>query len=140
MTEHNHRRPSKRRGPKVKIVSETIMKASGVTYSFGKHCRIKSDIDGVLTYDEVVADGHYETNLPTRPWRPPENVRKGGSAVGPLSGVSVGAGSGYEHSNGHRGQAKAARGAKKFVRTRIRFHENAATRKLAQEPESAGIE
>ncbi|WP_327210034.1 hypothetical protein [Rhizobium leguminosarum] len=136
MTEHNHRRPSKRRGPKVKIVTETITKSPGVTYRFGRHSEVKSDVDGVLTYEHVVADGHYKGSLPTRPWRPKENVGKGASDVGPLSGVSVGARSGYEHSNGHRGQAKAARGAKKFVRTRIRFHENAATRRLAQQAQA----
>lgn len=44
----------------------------------------------------------------------------------------VGAGIGNDFSKGHRGMAKAVRGAKKFVRTRIRFHENDATRRLAQ--------
>lgn len=39
---------------------------------------------------------------------------------------------GTDFSNGHRGYAKAIRGMKKFVRTRTRFHENAATKKLAE--------
>ena len=51
----------------------------------------------------------------------------------PLSGKTFGAGIGNDFSNGHRGMAKAVRGAKKFVRSRIRFHENAATRKAAAE-------
>lgn len=50
---------------------------------------------------------------------------------GELSGKLFGASIGNDFSNGHRGMAKAVRGAKKFVRTRVRFHENAATRKLA---------
>lgn len=40
---------------------------------------------------------------------------------------------GNDFTNGRRGMAKAVRGAKKFVRTRIRFHENAATKKLMKE-------
>jgi len=38
---------------------------------------------------------------------------------------------GNDFCNGHRGMAKSVRGAKKFVRSRIRFHENAATKKMA---------
>lgn len=41
-----------------------------------------------------------------------------------------GAGIGNDFCNGHRGMAKAVKGAKKFVRSRIRFHDNAATKKL----------
>lgn len=36
-----------------------------------------------------------------------------------------------DHTNAKRGIAKDRRGAKKFVNSRTRFHENAATRKLA---------
>jgi hypothetical protein len=133
MTEHNHRRAARKGGPKVKIVTETIIRKPGVTYLFGDHYRVTGDVAGVLTVDEIVADGHVEKPLPTRTWRPNRNVCKIASDVGALSGESFWATSGYEHSNGHRGQAKAVRGAKKFVRTRIRFHENSATRKLAHE-------
>ena len=42
----------------------------------------------------------------------------------------IGACIGNDFANGHRGMAKAVKGAKKFVRTRTRFHENAATKKL----------
>jgi len=35
--------------------------------------------------------------------------------------------------NGHRGMARAVKGAKKFVRTRTRFHDNAETLRLAKE-------
>lgn len=47
-----------------------------------------------------------------------------------IADVNVGAGIGNDFTNGRRGMARAVRGAKKFVRTRIRFHENAATKKL----------
>ncbi len=43
--------------------------------------------------------------------------------------VIVGAGIGNDFTNGHRGMAKAVRGAKKFVRTRIRFQENQQLRR-----------
>lgn len=47
-----------------------------------------------------------------------------------LTGETVSACIGNDFSNGHRGMAKAVAGAKKFVRTRIRFKENQATKKL----------
>lgn len=40
-----------------------------------------------------------------------------------------------DHANGKRGIAKDVAGAKKYVRSRTRFHENAATRKLAADME-----
>jgi hypothetical protein len=50
-----------------------------------------------------------------------------------LADKSIGAYIGNDFSNGHRGMARAVAGAKKFVRTRIRFHENAATKKLSHD-------
>lgn len=47
-----------------------------------------------------------------------------------LADRQVGAGIGNDYSKSHRGMAKAVKGAKKYVRTRIRFHENHATKKL----------
>jgi len=55
------------------------------------------------------------------------------SAAAPLSGKSFGASIGNDFTNGNRGMAKSKRGAKKFIRSRIRHHENAATRKLVHE-------
>lgn len=57
----------------------------------------------------------------------------GWGATAPLSDRSIGASIGNDFCNGHRGMAKAVKGAKKFVRTRVRFHENAATAKLARD-------
>lgn len=45
--------------------------------------------------------------------------------------IAAGAYIGNDFSNGRRGMAKAVRGAKKFVRTRIRVKAKAATQKLA---------
>lgn len=42
----------------------------------------------------------------------------------------VSAGIGNDFSNGNRGMAKAVRGAKKFVRSRIRFHDQQKLNKL----------
>lgn len=50
-----------------------------------------------------------------------------------LADISIGASIGNDFTNGHRGMARAIKGAKKFVRTRIRFHENAETRKIADQ-------
>lgn len=65
-----------------------------------------------------------------------DSERYAGSPVGRMSRTSeladrsVVAGWGGDNSNGHRGYAKAKRGGKKFVNSRIRFHEKAALRKL----------
>lgn len=56
----------------------------------------------------------------------------GWSRKSELADVTIGAGIGNDFCNGHRGMARAVKGAKKFVRSRIRFHENVATQKLAQ--------
>lgn len=47
-----------------------------------------------------------------------------------IVGASVTCG---DHTNGKRGIAKDKRGAKKFVRSRVRFHQKAALRKAATE-------
>lgn len=52
--------------------------------------------------------------------------------IAPLSQKSIGT-MAYTHdtNNGKHGVAKNIRGAKKYVRSRIRFHENQATNKIA---------
>jgi hypothetical protein len=59
----------------------------------------------------------------------------GAKAVSKMADVSFSAHCGFNHHHGHKGRAKALRGAKKYVRTRIRFHENAKTKKLIGEEE-----
>ncbi len=54
-----------------------------------------------------------------------------------MSDVSIDARADFDAIGGHRGTAKSVRGAKKFVNSRFRFHENAATRRLADEVDSA---
>ena len=59
----------------------------------------------------------------------------GTGVLAPLSDRHIGAHIGYDFTDGHRGMARAKKGAKKFVRSRTRFHENAATRRIARECE-----
>lgn len=49
-----------------------------------------------------------------------------------LADKLIGASIGNDFANGHRGMARAVRGAKKFVRSRIRFQEKMAVHKLAK--------
>jgi hypothetical protein len=53
-----------------------------------------------------------------------------------LSDRSFSASTANDSSNGNRGMAKQKRGAKKFLRSRLRHHENAVTRKLVKEEAS----
>jgi hypothetical protein len=48
-----------------------------------------------------------------------------------IADKAIGACWGGDNSNGHRGYAKAKRGGKKFVNSRIRFHENQAVNRIA---------
>lgn len=86
-------------------------------------------------YAEVVATGEIITHRPrglTPAYRSsPFKGGQGSTRKSTLADVAVGAGVGYDFCNGNRGMAKAVRGAKKYIRSRIRFHENAATRKAA---------
>lgn len=66
---------------------------------------------------------------------------KRGSSFTPLLSTeriidkTIGASIGWEFSNGNRGMAKAVRGAKKFVRSRTRFHLKTALRKTIETQE-----
>lgn len=48
----------------------------------------------------------------------------------PFSGSAVSASIGNDFSNGRRGEAKAKRGAKKFLNSRIRFRQNAEAQRV----------
>lgn len=52
-----------------------------------------------------------------------------------LSDKHIGASWGGDNANGHGGFARMKAGAKKYVRTRRRFNENQATKKLALQTE-----
>jgi hypothetical protein len=53
----------------------------------------------------------------------------------PLSGSAVAAGITNDFSNGRRGEAKAKRGAKKFLNSRIRVRQRAEVRKMVSQGE-----
>jgi hypothetical protein len=73
----------------------------------------------------------YTTN--GKPWGYPDKSMQHWGARSQLADMSFGAGIGNDFTSGHRGMAKSTRGAKKFVRSRFRLHENAATKKLMSE-------
>jgi hypothetical protein len=52
------------------------------------------------------------------------------SSKAQLADVAPSASIGNDFTNGNRGMAKDKRGAKKYVRSRVRFHDNMATKKL----------
>lgn len=54
----------------------------------------------------------------------------GGGAVCQIADKIIGASIGHDFTDGNRGMAKAKRGAKKFIRSRVRHHDNAATQRL----------
>ena len=59
----------------------------------------------------------------------------GGGAVSTLADAVMNYWTGGDFTNGNRGAAASKRGGKKFVRSRVRFHENAATRRMAADVE-----
>lgn len=61
---------------------------------------------------------------------------KGGTRfhkISSIADVGIGAQADWDFSQGNRGMARSVAGAKKFVNSRFRFHEKAATRRLASE-------
>lgn len=62
--------------------------------------------------------------------------RKDGTSFsrrGVFADIWVNAFSGFDAQNGMSGMARSVRGAKKFINSRFRHHENAATRRWASE-------
>jgi hypothetical protein len=73
-----------------------------------------------------------------RGYKANEQRYKGGqrfSKTGVVSNVAISARADFDFTDGNRGMAKSVRGAKKYVNSRFRHHENAATRELAKEGE-----
>ena len=72
-------------------------------------------------------DRGFKANMPRK--KPGAPFHK----TGVVSDVSINANADFDFTNGNRGMAKSVRGAKKFVNSRFRHHENAATRRLASD-------
>jgi hypothetical protein len=68
-----------------------------------------------------------------KPWGYPDKSMQGWSRRSDIADGSFGASIGNDFTNGHRGMARSASGAKKYVRSRFRFHEKAATKRLSEE-------
>jgi hypothetical protein len=91
--------------------------------------------DGLLSSPDSGARLRMKTNH-RRGFKANTQRYKGGTQFrqdAPLSGISVSAQADWDFTNGNRGMAKSVRGAKKFVSSRVRHHENAATRRIAGE-------
>lgn len=89
------------------------------------------------TYRKFGVD-HLDNGYPPseeRPWGYIDKSMHCWADKAELSNKIVSAEIGNDFCNGHRGMARAVKGAKKYVRTRRRFHENAATKKLMKEYE-----
>lgn len=104
MTEHNHRRGTKR-----KRAPNGIPKPENMRNGY------------------TPRNGHS--------WGYIDHSLHGWGNASEFSDRQIGAGIGNDFTNGHRGEARAVKGAKKFVRSRTRFHENATTRTIIRRGE-----
>jgi len=120
MTEHNHRRGTRRkRYPKLEVKEfVTAMR--------------NSDPEAFTTLEPAVPlhNGYRPRN--DKPWGYIDKSLHGWGRRSELADRTFGASIPNDFTNGTRGMAKSVRGAKKYVRTRFRFHENAETRRLAK--------
>lgn len=66
----------------------------------------------------------------------PFQIHQVSPKVSLLADIGVSGYIGNDFTNGIRGYSKARRGVKKFINSRIRFHENQVTKKLMQDYES----
>lgn len=126
----NHRRknPEKSYG-EVRKVTDTVKMEEGILYVGPDRQN-----DGYAEYDsyqarDAVVNGYVKDDKS-------QHLYKGGISfnnVDKFSDKNIGALVSYEHCKGRRGMARDVRGAKKFIRSRTRFHSNAKTRKLMRE-------
>ncbi|TLX16202.1 hypothetical protein [Rhizobium sp. MHM7A] len=123
MTEHNHRRGTKRKKyPNFHMVEEVIF-APGRS-NHGETIKY-------VGYDGRLRNGYRPRNGKVYGYI--DKSLHGWGRTSVLADKRLGASIPNDFTNGNRGMAKSVRGAKKFVRSRFRFHENAATRQLALE-------
>lgn len=121
MTEHNHRRGTRRkRYPK--LADKEFVTAMP-----------NRDPEAFTTLEPAVPlhNGYRPRN--GKPWGYIDKSLHGWGRKSELSDRTFGASIPNDFNKGDRGMAKSVRGAKKYVRTRFRFHENAETRKIASE-------
>lgn len=129
MTEHNHRRGTRSHRHRLFSEHQEVLPdlPEGIQYMGSKK---PGDTVFIVETKEPLRNGY----APDRAHRYIDHSLHGWGDHGKLSNKIIGSKTiGNDFVNGHRGEAKSVRGAKKFVRSRIRFHENAATRKLTRE-------
>lgn len=121
MTEHNHRRGTRRkRYPK--LADKEFVTAMP-----------NHEPEAFTTLESAVPlhNGYRPRN--GKPWGYLDKSLHGWGRKSVLADRTFGASIGNDFSDGARGMANAVRGAKKYVRSRFRFHENAETRKITNE-------
>lgn len=87
---------------------------------------------------EKIPAGVYRTN--GKPWGHPDKAMQGWGRVSEIADTCIGASIGNDFTKGRRGMARSASGAKKYVNSRFRFHEKAATKRLAAELEGVSAD
>lgn len=98
----------------------------------GSRSRPNSEYVGTITY----ADGRVERFLTSDGFKFfNDKTKVGDEIIQACSSANV-----HDVSNGKRGVAKNIRGAKKYVRSRIRFNANAATQRLPRDDDYDGSE
>lgn len=68
-----------------------------------------------------------------RPWGIPDKSMQGWNRRSVFADKMPGASIGNDFVNGHRGMARSAKGAKKYVNSRVRFHDKATLKRLTAE-------
>jgi hypothetical protein len=121
MTEHNHRRGTRRkRYPK-------LAEKEFVTAMPNREPEAFTTLESPVP----LHNGYRPRN--GKPWGYLDKSLHGWGRKSVLADRTFGASIGNDFSDGARGMAHAVRGAKKYVRSRFRFHENAETRKITNE-------
>lgn len=77
--------------------------------------------------------GYGSNGYPRKRGKHLDKSMHGWGTLDTFSDKHIGASIGNDFSNGKRGMAKAVRGAKKYVRTRTRFHSKMMTQKLIRD-------
>ena len=80
---------------------------------------------------EKIPEGVYRTN--GKPWGHPDKAMQSWGRMSRIADGCYSARIGNDFTEGRRGMARSAKGAKKFVNSRFRFHEKAATARLAED-------
>jgi hypothetical protein len=128
----NHRRKNPTQGyGQVSSKTISVEKLEGLNYdSWGRQDDTHAHQD--IRISEIPTRNGFLRNKPSEHL---DKSMSSFSARAELADRDIGASIGNDFSNGNRGMARAVKGAKKYVRSRRRFHENKATRDIMRDPE-----